>query len=291
MKATAVREVKSPVGLGLAVLRWHEETCYRLWLLARAIDAANSGRVTIDALRTAAKRYIGYEEVTVRRLLKAGNGLWWTFDPEQGPAVRLVSLLKVSDRLDVTRSGAVNIPLKQFKAIGDFRAALVAAPFAEEERRMSLETLMHLTGRSRGGVRSSLKRAGVRSTPNFMISKRKVSDYCPELARQGYIVDRSATEPRVLRRLPNTYKSALKAATIGVLKHLPSASSSLHGLGGKPRKVYFESDKAAAKAIRRLAHGQTIYWKLSGEKGPGGAQLWKSCACYYMGPLERLGSW
>ena len=270
MKNTAMCEAKSPVGLGLAALRVHQETGYRMWLLARAIDADGKGWVTKANLHIAAKRHLRCSGKTVMRTLDAGEPDWWS---RVGDRVYLAGLQSVSERLDVYRCSAVVLPLSRFARIGDFRATLVAALFADGPREISVQKLCELTNRTRRTIQGWRSRANLRVTPNYAVTAVPVADFGPELARRGYIVDRSGKEPRLLRRLSNTYACETpKPISMPALMKIPPRS---YIPDSGPLRRFFDDAQAAQKALARLPYGTTVFVRTK-ERAANGSRLWEA---------------
>lgn len=263
--------VKTYPELNLAVLRRREEAQFRLWLFARALDTEGAGWVDLVTLRGGWSDELGLHPQTLWRALKAGNGTWWA---QTETHLRLFGLERVCQRLDVNPTrNPVLVPMESLRSMGDFRAYLFAATLTkprDDDQPISLATLCGLTGYTRRTIHAWCKRAGVHVEPTYMVSERPVPDHPdPELARQGYRVDTVNGKRRLVRRMPNVYHTHLETLPRGMVRHLHATCLSSR----RATRLYVNGAKAGARAIERLAEGETVYTPAG--RTENGARVWQ----------------
>jgi len=127
------------------------DRCYRLWTLARHIDTAGSGRITVDRLKAgiARHKWTGLSRRSFRRIVRAGDGIFWQ---DTGHTLRIAGLAYVCEKLSVDklRRSPVLVEVRWGKTLRAFRAACYGGMFSGEmSNPISRATLERLTGRSR----------------------------------------------------------------------------------------------------------------------------------------------
>ena len=294
--------IKSYPDLSLAVMRRRLEPEYRIWLLARYIDAPGRGAVWVKDLYSLVARYGLCTRKTVERTLKRTSSFWH----KVGPALYLTGILKVAEFLGVTLGHRpVMIPLVDFGSMETLRAVFVASYMAEGPRTIAIDTLVALTGRSRRTIVRYLRSPHITKSPNVMRSVRRPSaDLDPALSDQGYYRGRVNGRPCLVKRMPNTYETDLETAPRGMARRerqRPScstaedpspgeecSSSPTEGENspypGAPRRLYYSDAKRASRALESLSPQETIYVECTGRQEASGACLWRGYTL-----LERGG--
>ena len=294
--------IKSYPDVSLAVMRRRLEPAYRVWLLARYIDAPGRGAIPLKDLRSFAALHGLCTRRTLERALRHPSLFWHKY----GSELYLTGLLKVAELLGVKlRHPPVRIPLVAFASMEDLRAAFVASYMAGKPRTIAIDTLAALTGRSRRTIVRYLRSQHITKSPNVMRSVRRPSaDLEPELAEQGYYRGRVNGRPCLVKRMPNTYETDLETAPRGMARKErqrpsfssaegpstgeESSSSSTEGdsspYPGAPRRLYYSVAKRASRALQSLSPQETIYIECTGRQEASGARLWRGYTL-----LERGG--
>ena len=117
--------------LGLACLRHRRDREYRLWVLARAVDATGSGRLAVAELGETLEvwRIRGASPGTVRRLLRAGEATFWTRYVSGGLWLALRGLAATCAAMGVGKlqTAPVFVPLELCRTVAGFRGTIVAS--------------------------------------------------------------------------------------------------------------------------------------------------------------------
>ena len=286
-------KIKTYPELNLAVMRRRLEDQYRFWLLARHLGRQGGHHIPIKRLRTFVTDHILCSRKTLFRALDRPSIFWIKY----GRTLKLRGVLKIADDLDVEfRSLPVMLPLTCFFSLQDLRGAFVASYLSGKPRTIAIETLAMLTGRSRRSLIRYLQSSHIKKTLNVMTCRRDpILDLTPEMAKEGYFHGRVAGKTVLLKRMPNTYETDLETAPRGITrwqKRRPSLSTgkepprgeeapaspggnTCSGSEESPRRLYYQKQRAADRALRTLSPGETIYTFLPGCKDDHGSQLWR----------------
>jgi len=293
--------------LGAAVMRCKLERYFRVWTIARSLDPEGSGRVSIAVLQKAFddNGIRGTKPDTVKRLLRAGHGVWWRVTPEW---VYLRGLAQVCAALELPRlrKNPVIIPLQFAKSLRAFRAALHASQFAGDKfsNPISRKVLTGITGYSRR-TQSNWERA----LPDT-IEKRK-NGQATDLPWQrgdpvpdGHYITVIGGKATVVKRLPQSYRSALFTAQRGRMRkanNFLSGNSCRQGVGPehqfgpcalatndgrqgwqeqRAEKLFYYERTAAKRRWDQLTEGESFYIARTDQyKRPvrdrSGAVLWQ----------------
>jgi hypothetical protein len=258
----------------LALLREEEAAAGRLWL----------GRVTAALTEPDSPPYLCSPR-HLRRLLKRGNGRFWTLQEEESGAWRRVwlrSQARVADALGVARVAArpVALPLDVLLGpIGDVRAHFYASFHSsrgEEAGPISRAALAGMSGASPRAQQAYEKRAGVEAEAQFAVGDGETAVSRQETAWQRgraafTLVDVRGQQGRpgrryVAWRLPNRYRGPRchRRLPAGRRRRLRRQLAGLrtHGGAGNGRmgaRRYFSHVRAA---VRARGNGRDRYWPL-----------------------------
>jgi hypothetical protein len=264
-----VARLKTYPELNTAALRTGHERPLSVWYLLRYLDRTGAGVVREPALR----RFVASQELfgrdTLRRALRKGDGAFWR---RSSGFVEYRSLFKVATALGAElHKLPVLLDVDDFGSMGRMRPMYMATWFADRPRRMSRAAQAALIGKSAQTTRNYSKRAGLHVRRNSMYSQRKVSDFGPELEREGYYRTQVDGQTRLAKRLPNTYHADLECCPFGQVKHYRrEASLSTRGV---PERRYFTNTTAALKALHQTDTGSIIYLKMD-KTDVFDSQLW-----------------
>lgn len=250
-----------------AALKLHKDREYRVWVLARALDAAGSSGVKIADLQA----FIRQEEIrglsprTLTKALKRGEGIFWTMDGER---LWLRGMWPVSKALGITRltHAPALIGCDWAQTLKTFRAACYAARFPAGDNYsapISRKTLSKLTGRTARTQRNYDKAAGVEKKKNYKAtgkSWRKGDTNIPD----GHTVDYVQGKLELLRWMPNSYRAPLlpKAPRGMVYRVNKQMRGDLFRSGeehSKRDKLYYTSDKSAARRRQSTTPDNLFY--------------------------------
>lgn len=251
--------------LALAVLRARRDREYRLWLLCRSLDDNGSGWIALDRLRevTAGLSWRGLTWGTIRKLIIAGEGIFWRGTTQKGKQAKgrrlyLCSLDHVclAFNVDRLRCDPVLLTHNDAGTLSRFRAACQASMFAglQFSRPVSRMTLAALTGYTTQTTRNWQKKMGGRMEvqPNASVvnedAHARLCDLAPLPENQFY--ERVGDHLVILRRLPNSYR-----VTMPIVPR------------GRTRKV--NGKLKAMNPGRKLANGPS-----AGGLRPGNARLY-----------------
>lgn len=285
--------IKTYPDLSVAVMRFLLEAQYRVWLLARHIDMAGRGAVSLKDLYAFVARHRLCTRRTVERALASPSPFYHKY----GRDLWVHGVLKVAKALDVRlRHVPVKIPLADFASMQTLRASFLASYLTGEPITIAIDTLADLTGRTRRTITRYLCSPHITKSTNVMISDRRPGPYLdPELAEQGYFRGRVKGRSCLLKRMPNTYQSDLETAPRGMARverqraSCITAESSLREedpessppreppapYQGAPRRLYYTKPKAASRALQSLSPRESIYVRYSGRKDAFGSLLWR----------------
>lgn len=207
--------------LNMASLREKRDHEYSLWLLARALDPAGSGRVDLEQLYSAAGPFVSRRLVQLR--LRQGDGAFWHL--RQGPGGKrylwLVGERQVSELLGAVARHKCSIPLADLFDVSKRRAFFVQSWLAA--RRMyragnvykpnpvSQSTLAHLAGCSRGTIYNRVKGCA-RQWGAIRIDCNPYAPIPQDLKEKGFFHSLVDGRPVVLKRAASTYFPNMVAA-------------------------------------------------------------------------------
>jgi hypothetical protein len=271
--------VKSYPGLGVAAMRAKEETLYRVWLLARALDVGGSGVVAIRELGVLCESEHVCTREALARVVKIGEGRYW--NTGHGGLV-YVSLFKLAEMLRAIPGHPVWLDVDLLRSVRVFRAALLQSWV--DGRTISRAALRKATGRSASTVGDYLRTRPTRTRAvildnvltigNVWKSARPVVDF-DTLRRDDrrWFVTRIRGVETLCQRMPNSYVSQFAQAAWGqVKKYRPSFDRA------RGARLYFETAKAAARAMQRGA--ASVYYRSTGndlalENGASVYRVWR----------------
>jgi hypothetical protein len=296
---------KNYTSLGLAVKRAGETKFYRVWLLARYLDAAGSGWVAVGELREAlcasgsplriSKPTTSDESAwrNLRSLMNGGEGRYWTRETGRHGVERLRYVtpadLALALGLEHLIGDPVIIPVEILtSSIADLRAHLVASIHAarqgEDDRTapISRGTLVNMTGASERTLRRYDKRAGVDSFPNYEIGGVATTAAMQDAAWEHgtavfEFVDYKGYQGRagqhlIARVLPNSYSTEMQTAPRGRQRKInrklrDACDQGAQANDGLFPKIFHEKARDAVSAFNREPDVPRFY--LAGESASG----------------------
>lgn len=284
------RQIKVQPELCQAAQRAGKSNILRVWLLARACDTQGRGCVQVDDLKAYTRDLFSAQ--TLMRIIKAGNGKWWTHTRGQ---LWLRGFIPTTECLNVmTWSHPVYLPFASFKSLGQFRAALLAATVSGHDTPISQAVLAKLNGCSKrticGRVRRA-KRDGLLTVQHNTVLTNLKADAGnhPVMAEMGYYITYIKGAPYVAKHLPNTYSApGLMTAPYGQVKAASRHNASLTTAGATWQRLFFtRASRGYFKAVQGLAEGKCVYLAEDGASDDG-KRLWR---CYEKQGGELLESW
>lgn len=264
---------KVHVEVALACLRQRRSRQYRVWVLARLADREGSGRLAVADLREALERWRirGTSPGTLRRLLKAGDGLFWTRYVKGEPWLALSGIAAVCSALGVAklRAAPVLVPIARCATLAEFRGAIVESRQAGSDADgtwsapISRRVMADVTGYCERTLRnwqaapgSSLERRSNGVLTSF--------EWRPDMKLPpGHVVDRVAGNLVVLRRLPNSYRSGLQRAPRGMIRRvnklLSASSLRIGGRETKRERLFYREVKPAQRRLQEREEGDEFF--------------------------------
>ena len=259
-----------------AMLREEVESIGRIWLLARHIDQAGRGWLSIDELREhltdkqSSLRCVGWRRL--RQILTAGEGRFWNRDPFG--RIFLYGTTRVAQQLDVEKltGQAVLLPIKTLTAsIGTVRANFYSSFHSGRAHYdgcgmpISRLVLTEQTGVSERSQRTYDLQLGIERHSNYtdVIGDAKEAhwQHVAVFQHQG----------KLMRRLPNSYEAQHKTIST---RHRKRINQQLRkdlvkiGTQGNDRKqiqrVFYTEGRQAVRATER---GDTVLLYDAGRKG------------------------
>ena len=284
--------------LAFAALRGKCDRAYRLWTLARALDTRGSGCVRMADLRTFldAHQVHGLAPGTLRRLVKRGDGVFWTAyrrdstrNGERWLQLRGLAAVCVALGVGKLRKTPVRIPLRLARTLRGFRAGLLAGFFAGDEfsRPISRRSLEVLTGAS-----PRTQRRWQRLVCQTLESQQNAAPTTDPWERgdavpEGHFVDLVGDQVVLLKRLPNSYRSKLPNAARGMARRvngqLNARDDSIRIRGMETRKrdrLFYYKRQGAQRRIQACDEGDLFYLAGAEVRGRpattarGGTFLW-----------------
>jgi hypothetical protein len=238
--------------------------------------------------------------VSVKRLVKAGEGVFWTVYTASGEKwLRLHGLASVCLALgvDKLRKSPVILPMRYTRSLTSWRSALFASQFAGDDfsnpiSRAALEQLTGLTSRSQRRYQRAMGKrleAQQNATPTDLRWKAGL-EFPKELFPPGAHVDvvdgPNGREYWIMLRLPNSYRANLKQGARGMMRKVNSTLSAkryspciCEGEEQKRTRLYYQKRKAAQRRAQSLKPG--VFFQVGSEldgravaETLGKAKLW-----------------
>jgi hypothetical protein len=264
--------VKIHPDLVLACLRQKRSKEYRLWSLARTYDGRGAGRVRLADLQAwlDVEDLRGLSPVSVKRLLRAGEGVFWmvyTVDGQRWLRLHGLASMCVSLGVDKLRRDPVLLPMRYARSLKSWRAAIYAAQFAGDDwsNPISRRVLAELTGwgarTQRNYQRAMDARMETRQNAALTTKTWERGDEIPE----GHYPDYVGDEIMLLRRLPNSYRSDLRHGRRGMVRRVNkrlNARNSIRfcGMEAQERvKLFYQEQRAAQRRIQAMDEGDQFY--------------------------------
>ena len=283
-----VNTVKVHPVLADAILATRMDLSYRVWLCLRAHDPDGRGLwLWSDVERLIVSELGIMAWASLYRAARAGRGLFWE---REGDVLSLRSLEKVCRSFEARPQRPAYVPMDALCGVASFRAACLAASFADErslDRVVSLETLAGRVGRSERTVWGYLRRAGCMIEHNALKSVMPPQRPDAELAADGWYRARQPDGSVEMRkRLPNSYHSRFETAPLGMTRKVRIDRPVHNGGRGTVRFITARKRDAqkVGKAIRQMAEGDAVYalWlpPTPRDKAGGvvGSRLWEGHA-------------
>jgi len=248
--------VKIHPALAQRAMKLKRDREYRLWVLARSLPGAGSGRVRVaDIVALIEQEDInGLSPGTLRRLLSSGAGVFWKVCVQDGDKVLyLAGLAAVCGALGVVKLSylPVFLPTRWARTLGGFRAACYASAFPESEwsnpiSRAVLEKLTGKTARTQQRYDAALSaKLSKRENAKIVNGKPKHGEELPP----GVYVDKRRTangdEFILLQRLPNSYQIEFARGRRGMMRRVNQRLRySLQFVGREKRDKLFYRNEA-----------------------------------------------
>ena len=267
--------------MAAAALRLKADRELRVWTIARGLDVDGSGYVSEAELTAGVVHLDGVRGLSAdytRRLLRSGDGVFWTLYRKRGALwIRLHGLGAVSLALGVERhyKRPMLIGVDDIARLQSWRGCLLASQLAVKEQwtqpisRAALSAKVGYTGRTQrrwqraaDGLIDRRKNGALLDWDSFC-----VNGYIdPErLAEHNAYVDKWGGRRRIVQRLPNSYRVNATAARRGILRRVNedlSGQSLTDGLRGERKPKLFYADGQTKQIARRLqeqTEGDTFY--------------------------------
>ena len=268
---------------------------YRLWVLARSLPGAGSGRVRVADIQELnnSEDIGGLSPGTLRRLIKSGSPTFWKVFFQDGVKwLELRGLAAVCERLDVIRlsNSPVLIPIRWARSLLAFRSACYASMFPESDwsnpiSRKVIEELTGRTARTQRNYDQALSgKLDKRDNAKIVNGKPKHGD---ELL-PGQFVDKVRTREGdehlvLLERLPNSFRTGFTKSARGMMRKVNQqlrGNSPRHVGGETQRKLFYRDHHAAGRRIQEQR--ETDWFCIAGadvggrhvSKTRSGAALW-----------------
>lgn len=268
--------VKIHPSLAQAAMRQRVDREYRLWTLARALDAKGSGRVRIADLRELieAEDLNGLAAGSLRRLLREGSPVFWTVaDHDADRVLYLTGLRRLCLALGLTRlaQSPVLMPIRWARSLKAFRAVCYASGFPTDVMsnpisRRAIERNTGRTPRTQRGYDQALSRQ-LQKRDNARIIDRKPKEGI-ELS-SGLFVDKVRTRGGdesfvLLQRLPNSYRIGFERGPRGMMRRVNrELRDPFRYVGkGKREKLFYRNARNAARRIQQ--RNETDWFCVSG---------------------------
>ena len=254
--------------LALATMRNKQDRLYRVWVLARALNPQGSSYVEIVSIQAAVKECSlqGLGPRTLARLLKQGDGVWWT---RRKGCIYLHSLLRVCVALEVEklRYNPMPVAYRWLKTLKVFRAACYASPFPSGSfwsnpiSRRVLEDWAGKTGRTQRNYDKALgkyieKRENVATTGIPLKHGTEIPD--------GHFVDKVIVNGEevlvLLKRLPNSFRVEFTKATRGMTRQVNRQLKQLvcQEKTSTRKRLFYQDATAAHRRIQRAEEGDWL---------------------------------
>jgi len=268
--------VKIHPSLAQAAMRQRVDREYRLWTLARALDAKGSGRVRIADLRELieAEDLNGLAAGSLRRLLRTGSPRFWQVGHGR---LRLRGLGAVCKALGIPRlvGNPVIVPLVWARTLRGFRAAIYNCLFPQGNwsnpiSRTVIEGIINRTAQSQRNYQKALGSAlKTKCNAAFAGAPGRRGEEIP----RGYYIDRLGGELVMLRRLPNSFKSGFARAPKGMQGRVNQRLrySVDHVATETTRRLFYSDAKAVARRIQ--IQGDDFFF-VAESKTVGNTALW-----------------
>lgn len=141
--------------LARAALNQRFDRQLRVWLLCRALDTEGSGRVSMEMLEDAAQLFKGMAPVTLKGIIRSGEGMFWRRAEDW---LYLCGLKSVAESLGLTRLDRHPIMFRLPVKLKDFRAVCTFS--FDREFPIANETIARGIKRHKQTVRNYKKALG-----------------------------------------------------------------------------------------------------------------------------------
>lgn len=206
--------------LAASALKNDEADLFLIWLLSKKIDINNNGIVGLPDVINIINKCLGLQSNYIYKKIQAGENKYWRkpFGVRGNKKICLLSMKNIIDRLnsDITRTKAFIVPTNIFrfessKASKGLLISLVAARY-EDERPISLESLINNTGQSESTIRNAIKSClFIKVKSNYEVILESNSKIHLNQIMQSfdtpwvYRVNKNGDQYSLLRQLPNSY--------------------------------------------------------------------------------------
>lgn len=276
---------------------------YRLWTLARALDIRGRGRIDVSTIREAVNNrgQRGLSPGTIRRLLNAGNGTFWTVhcyaDGRRWLDLHGLRRVCVALGVDKIRKNPVYIPWRYLRTLRAWRVGIYGALFAGDKfsNPVSRAVIEKRIGRSARTQRYWQAAAGdvMHTRQNAALTSwtyaqwHELRELDPEAMRGTFpdFLEDDSDELTIFKRLPNSYAADLPRAPRGMVRRVnrqlrPDNPVRKDRTGTrKPEKLYYTDQKTAQRRMQARQDDELFYLALPGRDDEpvttrGGAVLW-----------------
>lgn len=281
-------QIKIYPGLWAAASRRRVDRWFRVWLVARHIDAGGSGWVRVSDLARFAKAHRLAGFANLRRLIHDKRAaVFWTVS---GSGLALRSLERVgfdlADGVNPFAGAPVWFPASSFRSVATFRAAAYAATLPS--RPTSRAALTRKTGRAGQTLRRYEHVAGVARVKNRVLIGKQRTPWCvDDLVRAGALAPGETPTHRIwlthgvggwfvaYEILPNSYDVApLDVAPVGRLKRCRRVWRACfeRQVSAIPSRRYFDNP---TDALRRRDKSAPGYVYIGPWPGCEGVAMWE----------------
>lgn len=289
--------------IGEVCLRERKSRCYRLWTLARALDVQGRGRVDVARIRQTVncRGQRGLAPGTVRRLLNAGNGTFWTVnyyaDGRRWLDLHGLRRVCVALGVDKLRRDPVRVPWRYLKTLRAFRVALYSALFAGDkfsnpvsraviEKRIGYKARTQRYWQAAAGEKMAMRQnAALTSTTYAQWEELRQMD--PEAMRGLFPDFLESDELSIFKRLPNSYRADLPRAARGMVRRVnqqlrsgnPVRQDQTGTRNSDRLKLYYTNQRGAQRKMQLLQGDEPFYLVQPGRGDEpvttrGGAVVW-----------------
>jgi len=241
--------------LGRLIIRSGRAREYRIWLLLRQIDATGRGWLYLDDVSLIVRDRLALSNDTLRRVLAAGDGTFWTI---QDGRIWLAGLLKLSEIFECRPGRPFLMPNEAMGKLQTFKAFIYAGWICVQGTTKSKQGGITIS-RARCTDSWNVSRVTLSTWERISgISKRRniaqldlplSPDLTPALDGRRFWIEGST----VCWQMPNTYASPLELAPRGMSRKARAV------IDADGQRVYYSTPRDRERDERKIGrfHYQT----------------------------------